>query len=397
MVSENPQVARTNTMLIILLLTVATVMKIAWAANSIGTTDIVRFFHFSELLQKQSIAEVYAADSRWNHTLTVSLWTKFAGFITAENGAAFVLLFRLPGILADVVLVCELLLLRRRFNIPWIALSFAAMSPIHLIISGFHGNLDGIMALLIFLAFSAAVRDAPAMSGLFLGLACNVKIPPVLLAPALAAYWLAHGKPWRFLAGFGATAGMMIAGGIYAAGLPFLKNVLAYGSIWGTWGIGELLVALGLSKPEVPLTRYESGTTAMIAKGLKLAIVGTTCWLAWARRRAPAEELIRTAAATLLVFFALTPGFGHQYFVWWFGPVLVVAPRLSIALASGAALTTALVFQSGSKSAFPWWLVEPPFPVTGILLAASLATWAGFACGAIFLVRSCFVTRKSDV
>ena len=66
MVSENPQVARTNTMLIILLITAATVMKIAWAANSIGTTDIVRFFHFSELLQKQSIAETYAADSRWN-------------------------------------------------------------------------------------------------------------------------------------------------------------------------------------------------------------------------------------------------------------------------------------------------------------------------------------------
>jgi hypothetical protein len=371
-------------LIIVLLLAVSTVAKIAWASNSIGTTDVVRFFHFSEALQNQSIAETYATDKRWNQTFTVSLWMKFVGAFTKDNGAAFVLLFRLPGIIADVFFIVELLLLRERLKLGWGALAFAAISPIHLLVSGFHGNLDSVMALFVFLAFSSAYRGSVVMSAIWLGVACHVKIPPVLFAPALAAFWMARGNGIAFVGIFGTVAGTMLAGGVAVSGLPFVKNVLAYGSIWGSWGIGEILVACGISNAEVPLGKFANSATALISQILKICIIVSACALAWIRRSGTPQDLMRTAAATSLIFFTLTPGFGHQYLVWWLGPVLVATPRIAVALTIAASLTTALAYQAGSREPFPWNLTEPPLPQAGINLAISLAVWSAFVAAALF-------------
>jgi len=379
---EDPAIVRRNSLLILLLLTLATVVKIAWAAQSLGTTDTVRFFHFGEELLKHPMAEVYAADPRWNQTASVSLLMRWLAAATHGNGAAFVLCFRLPGILADVAVVLSLLQMRRFLGLGWGWLALAAASPLHILICGFHGNLDGLVAAGIFFAFAAAARDRAILSGLMLGLACHIKIAPVLFAPALAAYWLSQGQAWRFCLSFGLSAGAMLAMGWSVAGFDFVKHVLAYGSVWGSWGIGEILVALDRSIPQIPFNGYTDPVAAVLAPALKTIIVALAAALAWRGRRGDAHALFRTAAVTALIFFALTPGFGHQYLVWWFPLVLVAFPRWAGVLTAASSILVFATFSAGSKDAFPWYLVEPKLPATGWPLGLSLATWAIFAAAA---------------
>lgn len=379
---EDPALDRRNILLILLLLTLATVGKIAWAAQSLGTTDTVRFFHFGEELLKHPMAELYATDTRLNHTVTVSGFIKLLTGLTAGNGAAFVLWLRLPGIIADIAIVLELLRQRRAFGLGWGWLALAAASPLHILICGFHGNLDGVVAAGIFFAFSAALSQRPLLSGLILGLACHIKISPVLFAPALAAYWLSRGQAWRFCLSFGLSAGAMVAMGWSVAGVDFAKHVLSYGSIWGNWGIGEALVALGYSIPQIPFKGYTDPLAAVLAPTLKAIIVALAIALAWRGRRGDARALFRTGAVTALVFFALTPGFGHQYLVWWFPLVLVAFPRWAGLLTTAASIFVFATFSAGSKEAFPWHLVEPKLPAPGWVMGISLATWAIFAVAA---------------
>jgi hypothetical protein len=390
MTAHTDPIARRNIALILFLLTLATIVKILWAANSIGTPDTARFFNFGKELLEKGPAAVYAADARWNQTMSVSVLMLALTWLTGGDGEAFLLWFRMPGILADIVVVAEMLLLRRRLGIGWGWLALAAVSPINILVCGFHGNLDGVVAAGMFLALTAAVRGNPLLSGFWLGLACHVKVAPVLLAPALVAFWLTHGGLVRFSVVFGAMGALLVGSGVAVAGMPFIKHVLGYGSLWAFWGIPEVLAAFGLTEPEAPLDGYKDPVSSRIATVLKVIIIVIACWLAWIGRRLDARALVRTAATTLVMFFALTPGFGHQYMVWWFAIVLVAAPVWGAILTFASTILLVVYYSVWSVTPFPWRLVVPAGPLEGNWMFISIATWAVFVVAGTYLVIDIF-------
>jgi hypothetical protein len=394
-------ITRRNVALILFLVTLATIVKILWAANSIGTPDASRFYHFGKDVAEKGPAAVYAEDVRLNHTLSVTLLMQGLFWFTGGDGESFLLWLRMPGILADVVVVIEMLLLRRRLGLGWGWLALAAVSPINLIICGFHGNLDGVLAAGMFLAVTAAVRGNALLSGFWLGLACHVKVVPLLLAPALTAFWFAHGGLLRFGMAFGAMGALLIGSGVAVAGMPFIKNVLGYGSLWGFWGISEVLAALGLTKPEVPLDGFKDPVSGKIATVLKGIIVLIACWLAWIGRRLDGKGLMRTAATTLVVFFALTPGFGHQYMVWWFAIVLAAAPVWAGILTVGSTALLVVYYSVWSVTSFPWRLVVPQGPLAGNWVFVSIGAWVAFVVAGGYMItdlwrRSMAIGKADD-
>lgn len=381
---------RSRLILVIVLLVLATLAKISWAMTSVGTLDTVRFYQAGSAMAKHGIPALYASDIRWNHTLSVSLFIEGLFRFAAGNEKMFVLWLRMPAILADVAVVIELLLLRRTFRLGWHWLMLAAISPINFIVCGFHGNLDGVLAAGVFLAFAAAVRGRPLMSGLWFGLACQVKVAPLLLAPALLAFWFYRGHFLRFSASFGTLGLYLLGSGIAVAGPAFVKNVFGYGSMWGFWGISELLVTLGITKQEVPLAGFADPLAAKIAAASKGIIIVLSCWLAWIGRKSDGRALMQSAAATLLTFFALTPGFAHQYMVWWFAVVLAAAPVWGGVLAAASTVLLGWYYSAGATTPFPWLLVNAPTTLGYGYTLCSLCVWAIFVAAAASMVMTVF-------
>jgi uncharacterized membrane protein len=375
---------------VLVLVLVVFLLKLAWSASSLGSTDAVRFYKFGRQLAAQPLREVYANDLRYNHTPAVSVYLATIARATGDDVQAFVFWLRLPGILADVAVIIELLLLRRVLGLGSGWLVLAALSPVNFIISGFHGNFDSVLAAGIFLAFTAALRGRPVLSGCWLGLACQVKVVPLLFAPALAAFWFHRGGLAGFSVAFGGGLLALLGPGLLLGGPKFLTNVLAYGSLWGTWGVPQVLRVSGWAPArEVIAFHFNAGQQA-VAMTLKALIVAAALALAWLRRRADARGVVETGALTWLVFFTLTPGFGHQYLVWWLPLVLAVAPRWAAVLLAGSSAALVSAFAAWSAEPFPWRIVMPERGENATMLALSIAAWALFTAATVVLLWRSF-------
>ena len=143
----------------------------------------------------------------------------------------FVFWLRLLPIFMDMVVVLALLRWRDLFDGPpsW-ALLLLALSPVSLMISGFHGNIDGVMIGFLLLAVMASVAGRVVLSAVLFAFACNVKIVPLAFAPLFFFFWLPRGGAWRFTA---VTVGVLLLGflwGLVMCPAEFVRNVFGYGS-----------------------------------------------------------------------------------------------------------------------------------------------------------------------
>src|SRR4051812_18798248 len=229
----------TGLMLVLGAALVAFAVKCAWALNSFGTSDLLIFSTFAKQLAETGLAETYRNNTMFNHTPLTALLLR--GLYAASGGdfAAFASGFRIITALADLGSIAALLFVQRRTARPaWWVLALFAASPVSIMVSGFHGNVDPLMVLFLLWAVAALVVRRPVLCGMLLALACQVKIVPVLLAPLFLAWWWQHDR--RALSKFTVAALVaMLAGWAVPLALcpaAFLHNVLGYASYWGTWG-----------------------------------------------------------------------------------------------------------------------------------------------------------------
>src|SRR5207244_8376913 len=84
-------------------------------------------------------------------------------------------------------------------RIPTWALALFALSPVSLMVSGFHGNTDPVMVMLLVCAVWMCLRNRPVLAGLFFALSCQIKIVPLLFLPAFVFFWLFLNRSRGFL------------------------------------------------------------------------------------------------------------------------------------------------------------------------------------------------------
>ncbi len=311
----------------------ALALKLAWAATSTGTNDTMVFFMFGMGVHQEGLLELYKYPL-FNHTPFIgtlvgaffSIADSFAS--QTQRGPLFALLLRTPGILADFGSVLAMLWIRRRTGQPpWWALVLFALSPVSLMVSGYHGNVDSLMVFALTLAACACVARQPALCGLALAGALQVKVVAMLVAPALLAWWWQQGRAREF---FLTTAVVTLTGWIVplvAMPQEFIGHVLTYPSYWGSWGTTLLLRLSGL--PAFQNVGFTDSTQAQsaVVTALKLIIIGSASFLAWRRRTCDATGVFHTIALTWLVFFTFAPGFGGQYLVWLMPFAVMLSPR----------------------------------------------------------------------
>ena len=356
--------------LVLLLAIAALIAKIYCAATTIGSSDVMFFYQFARTIHEHGLIAMYQATPFFNHTPLVGWFSNAAYVLAGGELPFFVFYLRVPAIFADFFGVIALLWLQEKTGRPgWWALGLFAASPVAFMISGYHGNVDPVMAFGVLLAGIACAVNRPTLCGLCLGFACNIKIIPLLLAPAFFFFCWQRRQALRFA--IPAVAAVLIGWSYPLATIPaiFLKNVIGYGSIWGVWGFTYVLRLTDLpSLRNIAFTETTPEQAAIIS-GLKLIIVISALVLAWRRRQVESLEIFQTLALVWAVFFVFAPGFGSQYLAWIM-PCFLVANERWYAWLTAASSVALFVFYNAISHGMPW---RQGFTVHSI---AAQWTWA---------------------
>jgi hypothetical protein len=343
--------------LVLLLAIAALIAKIYCAASTIGTSDVVFFYNFARTIHELGLIAMYRITPLFNHTPLVG-WFSEAAYVFSGGGPDddqfFAFYLRLPAIFADFFGVIALLWLREKTGRPgWWALGLYAASPVAFMVSGYHGNVDSVMAFGVLLAGIACAVDRPALCGLCLGFACNIKIVPLLLVPAFFFLWWQRRQAWRFAVAAVLTTLIGWSYPLFTIPGIFLRNVLGYGSIWGVWGITYFLRLTNVTAFQGMTFSDFTPAQATIEKVLKAAIVILALAIAWRRRKVESVEIFQTLALTWAVFFVFTPGFGAQYLAW-FAPCFLVASDEWYAGLTVASSVALFRFYDTISQGMPW-------------------------------------------
>jgi hypothetical protein len=343
--------------------------KLYCAATTVGTNDADTFYNFGRFIWERGLLAQYRATPEFNHT-PLTGWFCAAAY-GLGSGWGFTWLLRLPGILADFFSVRLLVRWPAEGNRPpyW-ATALFALSPVNFMISGFHGNVDSVLAWLLLVATRECLRDRAIFCGLAFGLACQIKVIPLLLAPVFFFFWF-HRNRWQgFLCA--ATVIILVGWAFPLVTMPetFLRNVLGYNSNWGSWGVTYWLAQTGWP-PFVPigfqgLTQWQLA----IMMTLKIGIVSAALGLGWLRRAEAPAGVPASLALVGAVFFIFAPGVGAQYLVWFAPFFLLRSPRWYAALTAASAAFL-FVFYNTISHGFPW--------DHGVSTADLVPQWAGWS------------------
>jgi hypothetical protein len=352
--------------IVLIALVLGTLAKLWLAGTSIGSNDLPLFRGFARLIEQRGLIELYQGSTIFNHTPMVSAYTVGVGRISGDDAQTFAFFFRLGGIIADAAVVLGLLrMVRLGAPIPTWALALFAASPVSIMVSGFHGNVDPLLAAGLFFAAMLLREKRWLAAGLALAFACNIKVSALLMAPAFGAWALAADR--KGAAKFVGTAALVTLAGwswpLLACPGAFTKNVLGYGGYWGIWGITQVLRATG--NPDFAKISYVglSAAQTTVISTLKLVIIGSALGLAWLWRK---RDIFPTVAATWLIFLVFAPGVAAQYLVWPASFLLLWSPRGYAAVTAGCAVFLA-AFYTVICNGWPW--------VLGVSTSANTPNW----------------------
>jgi hypothetical protein len=346
-------------LLVLLIALLAMAAKLYCAATTYGTVDVMFFYGFAHNIAHEGVINTYVHIPIFNYPPLMGDYLGLTYQLSGGHGQLFAFYHRLPGILADLAVVLLLLWIRRQTGRPpWWAIGVLAASPVSFMISGYHGNYDPLIPLGLVLTVAACLHQKPWVAGVLLGIACQVKIIPLIMSPVLFFYWWQRGKnkAWTFTAATVLTVLIGWSAPLLAVPKIFTHQVLVYSSIWGWWGLTYLLNISGLpgmSGVEGASLRVLSPSQEWVTQALKLVVVVGTLVLAWRRRKAPAAELLSTMGLVWGLFFTFAPGFGVQYLAWVSPFLLFYSTRWFLAF-TGSASVALFIFYNTISNGMPW-------------------------------------------
>ncbi len=373
---------------IVALALIAMTLKLAIAYNTIGTNDAVTFYGFAKVLNEHGLRWTYEHSRYFNHPPLTAYFLRGIFVLTEQPlaqdlGIHFPFLLRLPGIIADLLTVLVLLQFRKlNLAIPTWALGLFAISPVSLMVSGFHGNTDSVMVLLLVCAVWMCLRNQPALAGLFFALSCQIKIAPLLLLPAFVLFWWSQNRSRDFLiVGAITTCVLWVQPLLNFPGL-FAKNVLGYGSYWGMWGITYLFRATGAKEfSRVSFIDLDPGQT-LIMTILKMIIIAVVVWIAWQNRNSRGRSFVNSLAYAWLAFFVFAPGVCPQYLVWLAPFILMLSPSFYTAVVISSSVFL-FVFYNVTSGGLPWSVAISTDELRESWIPLSLFPWLTLIAGSI--------------
>lgn len=343
--------------------------KILLALTTYGTNDVYaweRFAHWSALFG----SGLYRIDPAFNHPPSMIHVLSALTWLAKTTGIFFPFWIRLPAILADAA---SLWIVYRIFSqrlhepvIRW-ALLLLAISPVLILVSGFHGNTDPVVMFFVLLSvwltqdgFGKGDMTDWA-SGAAFGAAMCIKILPLIVLPVL--FFCRSGIRRRAIFVSSAAAVMLICWSpyLFREPIPIYRQVIGYQSIYGHWGLSWLAYYLTFFRDEWHDALQRYGAWVVLA---------TITAASWAVNRSRSKPAVYTQVGAALFFFlAASNGFGVQYLTWlvpW-TVGLGMVPVAFFNLASGAFLLLVYNYWSGDcRGISPTATMSETLPRTSI-------------------------------
>jgi len=354
---------------LVLLVLAAFVVKAAMAFFTYGSTDVLIYEADLAKLRRDGGAALYrdGIQTEWcgqpdqrpcppfNHPPFMIRALEGWASLAEISGLPFRFWLRMTCAVADVgSLVLLARLLRRRWTEPQtrVGLLWFAVSPIAILVSGFHGNTDPILVFFVLLAIVLIEEGRPLwLPGVALGMAMDVKVLPALLLPAILL--ALDGSRRRLEFCVGAAAAFLVASVPLLLEAPELvvTRVFGYRSQSGSWGLSLLALLLG----QIPHLAWLGETYARHGTLLSLGLVlGASLW---PRPLSRADALFTRAGFVMCLFVSVIPGFGVQYLVWLVPWVVGLGsgPTAAYYIAGTGFL---FGYYSATAGAFPWYLAN---------------------------------------
>jgi len=372
---------------------IAFIAKLLIAWNTFGTNDVLTFYIFSKSLASQGLEWTYQNTILFNHPPLTAYFLRaiysLHHLLLGTIGITFPFLLRLPGIIADLVVILLLLRIREnepRLRLPIWTLVIFALSPLSVMVSGYHGNTDSVMVMFFLFSVYFCSRNQPMLSGLFLALSVQVKIIPLLFFPILLFFWMQRRVLLRFVVPFAIASAALWSEPLAKFPLIFAKNVLSYGSYWGIWGLSYLLRLTG--RPEFRRVSFIGlgPWQTCVVTGCKLFIILAILTLAWRRRKVEGRGIWDTMAYGWVIFFIFSPGVCTQYLIWLAPFILLLSPTFYTWLL-GSSSIFAFVFYNTISNGLPWYKGASTNALNEIWTPWSVLPWLVLIAGSVVLWR----------
>jgi uncharacterized membrane protein len=374
---------------------VAFVLKLIIASNTFGTNDVITFYEFARSLHQHGLQWTYQNDISFNHPPLTAYYLQAIYLLDhqpalREFGLSFPFLIRLPGIFADLITCLALWWVTKkdpRIVIPPWALLLFALSPVSLMISGFHGNTDPVMVMFFVLAALSTLRGMPVLAGIMLALSCQVKIIPILFLPIFFFYFNKRAKTVAFVIPFALCSIALWMEPLLHFPMLFVKNVLSYGSFWGIWGISYWLRLTNLPQFGVVTFHHFPPWEALVVTALKILIVIAMLGLAWRRRGLNEHDFINSLAYGWIVFFIFSPGVCVQYMIWLAPFILFLSARFYAWLTATSCLFV-FFFYNIIAGGLPWYVAISTNQLNRVWTPWTVWPWLVLIIGLVCLWRN---------
>lgn len=351
--SETPEKARKRWIAIALVGAIAFAAKLLLALKTYGTNDVYTYERFA-LWSRYFGAQLYKIAPDLNHPPSMLHILSGLLWMSEHTHLPFHFWLRFPGILADagsLWLVCLILGPRIAQRSVFIAVLLIAIAPIHILISGFHGNTDPIMIFFVMAAvWLAGYRDRPAAGGAAYGLALCIKVAPVMLVPVLFLSLSGIRKRVAFFLATGCVTAFAWSPYLFQQPAAVIHQVFGYKSSHGLWGFSWLFRELANAWPASQW--IDNGFSRFGSALVVAAIVALSVWMNGLTRK---PSLYTQVGMVFLLFFTATSGFAVQYLAW-LTPWVAELGALPVALFIVTGSVFLLVVYNYWNLGMPWYL-----------------------------------------
>ena len=247
-------------------------------------------------------------------------------------GITFPFLLRLPGILADFVVVAVLVDLGRRapgFQAPTWAMVLFALSPG--LVDGFRlpweyrpgdGDVSGSGGLLLCPGRGNSFRD-------FLCPECAGEDHSFVAFSVPFLFWVNRRLFLRFALPAATVSLVLWFQPLFQFPAIFIKNVLSYSSFWGIWGISYLIRLTGLKQfAEVSFFDLSPAQNLMI-NICKVMIIPDCPLSGLAAAKTSQSRTLEYNCLCLVSLLCSRPGICTQYLIWLAPFVLLLSPSFT--------------------------------------------------------------------
>jgi len=318
--------------------------RLAFSATAFGTNDVTYFGVFARVIRSVGAIRIYHFnfDPPYNHPPLVGWILTGVNWLT-DHGLSFPFALRLFPILADLgaaVLVMWIVRRRSGDRSALIAGAIVAFSPVLILVSGVHGNLDTVFCALTLLSLVLMVEKRwPVWAGVVGAVAVGVKLIPLVVIPVIAVSLGTRRTFLRYSLGFLVASAAIWVPPLLRESHGVTTYVLGYRGQYGHWGLQELATLAGVKKSTLISAQGVMGWGASA-----LAMLAGIWFLVRTKYRAP----YAAAGLALTVLLLLLPGFGSQYLSWPAAFVFFIGAGLAAAYSLAAGVFLFVVYAGWS-------------------------------------------------